>query len=193
MAELETTFVPQKPIIEEAMAPGARRPVFGFINFVATAIFLAALVAAALVYFYKVTLDRQVVLMGKQLQIARGAFEPSLITEMQQLDKKFVGASAVLKDHLNLSPLFVELEQNTLKQVQFTEFNYSFKDGKIIVKMSGKARDYRTIALQNDLLSANRYFKSILFSNMALDEAGRVAFELNFNIDPDFLRASRKI
>lgn len=193
MAELQTTFIPKKPMVEEAPVQTARRAGFGLLNLAATVIFLAALVAAVVVYFYKVTLERQVVLMGQQLQIARGSFEPSLITEMQRLDKRLNAAGTILKDHLTMSPFFVELEQNTLKQVQFTNFNYSFKDNKIVVKMSGKAADYRTIALQNDLFSANKYFKNILFSNMTLDETGRVNFELNFNIDPDFLRASRKI
>ena len=180
-------------MVEEAPVQTARRAGFGLLNLAATVIFLAALVAAVVVYFYKVTLERQVVLMGQQLQIARGSFEPSLITEMQRLDKRLNAAGTILKDHLTMSPFFVELEQNTLKQVQFTNFNYSFKDNKIVVKMSGKAADYRTIALQNDLFSVNKYFKNILFSNMTLDETGRVNFELNFNIDPDFLRASRKI
>ena len=193
MAELQTTFIPKKPMVEEAPVQSARSASFGLLNLAATVIFLAALVAAVVVYFYKVTLERQVVLMGQQLQIARGSFEPSLITEMQRLDKRLNAAGTILKDHLTMSPLFVELEQNTLKQVQFTNFNYSFKDNKIVVKMSGKAADYRTIALQNDLFSVNKYFKNILFSNMTLDETGRVNFELNFNIDPDFLRASRKI
>ena len=37
----------------------------------------------------------------------------------------------------------------------------SFKDNKIVVKMSGKAADYRTIALQNDLFSSNKSIKRI--------------------------------
>jgi len=192
MAELETTFIPKKPEVIAPAAAAPRRPA-SLVNFVATVIFIASLVAATGVYFYKVTLERQVALMGKQLEIARGAFEPALIAEMKRLDKRLQAASEVLKNHVGLSPLFSELEQNTLKQVQFTEFNYNLKDNKIQVKMTGKARDYRTIALESDLLATNKYFKNILFSNMTLDEAGRVNFELNFNIDPAFLQIAGKL
>ena len=194
MAELQTTFVPKKPLTAEPAAELAPKRSRGLLNFIATAIFLAALVAATVAYFAKVTLERQVTLMGRQLEIARGAFEPSLIAEMARLDKKLQAASVVLKDHLSLSPLFAELELNTLKQVQFTDFNYTFTpDNKIQVQMKGRSRDYKTIALQNDLLAANKYLKNILFSNMALDQTGRVNFELTFNVDPAFLKIAGQL
>jgi hypothetical protein len=191
MAELETTFIPKKPFVTETPEPAAARAGHGLFNLFATIIFIAALVAATVAYFSKVTFERQVVLMARQLEIARGAFEPGLIAEMQRLDKKLQAASAVLQDHLTLTPLFLELEKNTLKQVQFTDFSYTFEPTKITVKMTGRAADYRTIALQNDLLAANKYLKNILFSNMVLDEAGRVNFDLNFNVDPAFLRVGQ--
>ncbi|HXK35229.1 MAG TPA: hypothetical protein VJ103_01855 [Candidatus Paceibacterota bacterium] len=188
MAELETTFIPKKPLVAETPAPGAPKAGRGLFNLIGVVIFIAALVAATVAYFAKVTFERQVTLMSRQLEIARGAFEPSLIAEMQRLDKKLQAATAVLRDHLSLSPLFVELEKSTLKQVQFTDFNYAFEANAVEIKMAGKANDYKTIALQNDLLALNKYLKNILFSNMVLDEAGRVKFDLTFNIDPAFLK-----
>ena len=188
MAELETTFIPKKPLVAETPAPGAPKAGRGLFNLIGVVIFIAALVAATVAYFAKVTFERQVTLMSRQLEIARGAFEPSLIAEMQRLDKKLQAATAVLRDHLSLSPLFVELEKSTLKQVQFTDFNYAFEANAVEIKMAGKANDYKTIALQNDLLAVNKYLKNILFSNMVLDEAGRVKFDLTFNIDPAFLK-----
>src|SRR3989304_10536025 len=188
MAELETTFIPKKPLVAETPAPGAPKAGRGLFNLIGVVIFIAALVAATVAYFAKVTFERQVTLMSRQLEIARGAFEPSLIAEMQRLDKKLQAATAVLRDHLRLSPLFVELEKSTLKQVQFTDFNYAFEANAGEIKMAGKANDYKTILFQTHLLALNKYLKNILFSNMVLDEAGRVKFDLTFNIDPAFLK-----
>ena len=94
--EITTAFIPKKPLTEErAESVETKRPM-GLFNFLATIIFVASLVAAGGVYLFKATLVKRVVQMSQQLELARGAFEPRLIAEMQILDKRLITASQLL-------------------------------------------------------------------------------------------------
>ncbi len=77
-----------------------------------------------------------------------------------------------------------------MKTVRFTKFDYSLgadNNSKVLVKMSGVAEGYRAIALQSDLFSKNKFFINPVFSNLALDSQGNVAFDLEFFVDSNFV------
>jgi hypothetical protein len=59
-----------------------------------------------------------------------------------------------------------------------------------MVKMRGIAIGYRSVALQADLFTTKEEGKNFIdpvFSNLTLDDAGNVLFDLEFALDPDFV------
>ncbi len=185
----QTSFIPKKPLAEDR-APQARGvSLFGLI---ATILFFSSLVAAGGVYLYKGSVAKSIVSMQGQLDAARNAFEPSLITELGTLDRRIASANELLKNHIVVSPIFNALQINTLKSIQFTKFSYTTPtdpSAQIPVRMSGRARDYTSIALQSDQLAGNKNIHNAIFSNLALDErTGFVLFDLSFTVDPDLVR-----
>ena len=58
---------------------------------------------------------------------------------------------------------------------------------KVIIKMSGVAVGYRSIALQSDLFTRNKNLIDPVFSNLTLDNTGNVLFDLEFSVDPSFV------
>ena len=94
--------------------------------------------------------------MENDLNLAKNRFEPSKITELQVLDKRLRGSSEILSRHIAISPIFQALQTLTMKTVRYTKFSYSSgedKKAKILVKMSGLAIGYRSVALQSDLFA----------------------------------------
>jgi hypothetical protein len=186
MAEFQTSFIPKKPLAEER-APKPRRA--NLLNLVAFLVFLAAVVAAGGSYFYKAYLQSSLKDKTAQLERAKAAFEPSLIQDLKTLDRRINSVQEILNSHLVVSPIFESLQDLTLKSIQFNRFSLEIgRDaaGKIEVKMSGRsspAGGYRSIALQSDKLTENKYFKDIIFSNLSLSDRGGVNFDLTFNID----------
>jgi hypothetical protein len=53
--------------------------------------------------------------------------------------------------------------------------------------MSGSASSYTSIALQSDMFGRNKYFQDVVFSNLQLDSAGNVGFDLEFTVDPAYV------
>jgi len=190
----QTSFIPKKPLAEDRVPVVAHTSLFSFI---ATLVFFASLASAAGMYFYKASLAKNIATMNTELVTARNSFEPSLITQLQTLDRRITDASALLNAHIVVSPIFAALQLNTLKTIQFTKFSYvtpTDPTAPVIVHMSGRARDYASIALQSDQLATNKNIHNSIFSNLALDEAtGTVSFDLVFTVDADLVRFTNHV
>ncbi|MFA6177291.1 MAG: hypothetical protein WC694_00110 [Candidatus Paceibacterota bacterium] len=183
----QTSFIPKKPIIKESAS--YERPVSLFL-IISIFIFFTVLVTSGGLYFYKGILVKKIADMDKTLNLAKNRFEPSKISELQNFDKRLISSSEILSKHITIIPIFNALEQLTMKSVRFTNFSYSLGDDTkttIDVKMSGVAIGYRSIALQSDLLAKNKNLIDPIFSNLTLDNAGNVIFDLDFSVDPSFV------
>ena len=128
--------------------------------------------------------------MENDLNLAKNRFEPAKIKELQVLDKRINSSNEILAQHIAVTPIFQALQLLTMKTVRYTKFNYSLGDGKdpkIIVKMSGQALGYSSVALQSDLFAKNQNLIDPVFSNLSLDDKGNVIFDLEFLVDPSFV------
>ncbi|MBU1727770.1 hypothetical protein KKA39_00415 [Patescibacteria group bacterium] len=183
----QTSFIPKKPMVEERSVPS--RPV-GLLTTISVFIFLTVILASGGLYFYKGVLEKNIAKMQNDLELARNRFEPSKITQLQTLDKRLRASSLVLSKHIAVSPIFKALQDTTMKTLRYTKFSYEFgseKNSKVLVKMSGQAIGYRSIALQSDIFAKNKYFIDPVFSNLSLDDKGSVLFDLEFSVDPSFV------
>ena len=186
----QTSFIPKKPMIEKRVT--ATRSV-GFLVVVSIFILFTILLSTLALFFYKGILAKNIKQMENDLSLARNRFEPSKITELQVLDKRLRASSEILSKHIAITPIFQALQAITMKTVRYTKFSYDFgaeKDSKIIIRMSGLAVGYRSIALQSDLFTTKDEGKNFIdpvFSNLALDNSGNVLFDLEFSVDPSFV------
>ncbi len=183
----QTSFIPKKPMIEERVV--IARPVSSLL---VLSIFILCTIAIASggLYFYKGIMTKDITKMEGDLNLAKNRFEPSKINQLQVLDKRLRASTEILSKHVAISPIFESLQAITMKTVRFTKFDYGFSDDKntkILVKMSGLAVGYRSIALQSDLFVKNKYFIDPVFSNLSLDNSGNVLFDLEFFLDPTFI------
>jgi len=183
----QTSFIPKKPIVEER--PRSGKPV-GFILVISVLIFLSMVSSAGGVYFYKSIVTKNIAEMEKNLNIAKNRFEPSKITQLQVLDKRLKASHEILSKHIAVSPIFKALSEITMKSVRYTRFGYDVgasKESRIVIKLSGQASRYSSVALQSDLFKKNKNLIDPIFSNLALDDKGNVLFDLEFSVDPHFV------
>jgi hypothetical protein len=183
----QTSFIPKKPIIEKRTT--SSRPV-GIFMILSIFAFFSILIASGGLYFYKSVLQSTVIKMQSDLSLAQNRFEPSKITQLQVLDTRLKAATDILTKHIAISPIFAGLQGSTLKTVRYTKFTYTYtgdKNATVDVKMQGEAIGYRSIALQADLFTQNKFMIDPVFSNLALDDKGNVKFDLDFSIDPSYV------
>ncbi|MFA4975286.1 MAG: hypothetical protein WC839_02865 [Candidatus Paceibacterota bacterium] len=182
----QTSFIPKKPMIEDRAVKSRS---ISILTIISIFIFLTIVIATGALYFYKGILTKNISKMESDLTLAKDRFEPAKITQLQILDKRLDASSEILSKHVAISPIFEELQAITMKTVSYTKFSYVVDDAntKIIVKMSGVALGYRSVALQSDIFAKNKYFIDPVFSNLLLDDKGNVVFDLEFSVDPVFL------
>jgi hypothetical protein len=183
----QTSFIPKKPIIKERAV--SSRPV-GPLVIISLFVLFTVLIATGGLYFYKELTQKNIESMKENLKLAQNRFEPSKITELQTLDKRLHAANELLSAHVAVTPIFESLEKITMKTVRFTSFSYTRgeeRNAPIKVEMKGEAVGYRSVALQSDLFAKNKNFIDPVFSNLTLDQAGNVMFDLEFSVEPSFL------
>ncbi|MCC6520425.1 hypothetical protein IT403_00365 [Candidatus Nomurabacteria bacterium] len=186
--QFQTSFIPKKPLVTEQKTSGVSSNIF---NIVGVVVFITSLVAAGGAYAYKTYATKKVLTQAQSLAAAKSEFEATLINNLQQVERRLNASQEILSNHISVSPIFAALQEATLKSVRYTKFSYSLNPEagaeKVVVKLSGQATNYTSIALQSDLLAKNKYLKNIIFSNLALDEKGNVLFDLTFSVDPSFV------
>lgn len=183
----QTSFIPKKPMIEERAV--ASRPV-SFLTVISIFIFFTIVITIGGLYFYDGVLKKNIIQMENDLNLAKNRFEPSKIVQLQVLDKRLIASNEILSKHVSISPIFKALQSITMKNISYNKFSYDFngeKNSKITVKMSGIAVGYRSVALQSDLFTKNKYLIDPIFSNLSLDDKGNVLFNLEFSVDPNFV------
>lgn len=189
----QTSFIPKKPMMQERAIPARS---VGFFTIISIFVLFTVLLATGGLYFYKGILKRNITQMENDLNLAKNRFEPSKITELQMLDKRLRASSEILSRHIAITPVFQALSAITMKTIRYTQFSYALEDDKdskkprVIIKMSGQAVGYRSVALQSDLFTTKDEGKNFIdpvFSNLTLDDKGNVLFNLEFSVDPSFV------
>lgn len=178
----QTTFIPKKPITQEYREETS----FGLVSIIAIGLFVLSLMLAGGVYFYSGYVSKNVETQKKSIDVSKGRFEPETLQEFKDIDKRLSAAKIVLNQHITTTPIFEILSALTLKNIQYTKFSYKFDETgrSVTVTLSGLTNNYETIALQSDNFSKNKLIQDPVFSNLNLDANGKLAFDLNFNVDP---------
>jgi hypothetical protein len=183
----QTSFIPKKPIVEERVV--STRPINIF-SVVGVLLLFAMVISTGALYFYKVSLTKNISKMASDLELAKNRFEPARITQLNVLDKKLRASNQILAKHIAVSPIFEALEAVTLPTVRYTKFGYTLAvppETSVNIKMTGVAVGYRSIALQSDIFTKNKNIIDPVFSNLVLDTHGNVVFDLDFSIDPNLV------
>lgn len=138
-------------------------------------------------YFYKQSLQKNVNEMAASLERAQNAFEPGLINELSRLSGSIIAAKQVLENHRVISKILNLIGALTLKDTTFSNFKYAARDNKITIAMNGETKSYAGVALQAKLFEESGSVESVIFSNLSLKEAGKVNFNVELAIKPEFL------
>jgi len=178
----KTSFIPQKSISREG---GKKKPTAGLFFGAAVLFFAISILASVGVFFYKKILEGRVESKAVSLERAKEAFDPGLIEELSRLNSRIEASDDIISSHLLLTPLFKLIEESTLKNVRFSQFDFLVRDsGNIELFMTGQALDYATVVLQSDLFGQSKFLKNQVFSNINLDSFGNVGFLFKAEVDP---------
>lgn len=170
------------------MSPVGSRSESSSINLfslLAITLFVIAIVLSGGAFFYKGLLASQIDANKASLDRAKSAFEPEIIDQIIRLDTRIETSKKLLTSHLAVTPFFDFLSTVTLSTVRFKDFSFSYlASDKIGAEMKGQAESYASVALESDLLNAQKNLKDVIISDMALEPNGTVSFKVQMTVDP---------
>lgn len=195
MNQDSNTFIPHENKVKTNVQFG------GALLVLALIVFLVAVVVAGMAFILRRNSTVQLLNYQKSLDMSRGRFSEGLpIRNIEEFDKRLKASRDLLSRHKSFSGLFGLIEQITLKNVQFVSFSYSEVDNtrKNVVRLTGRAPDYKTIAEESEQFSLNadarRYITDVVFSNLSVDQkTNLISFEVMFTVDPEFLLYQRYV
>ena len=156
-------------------------------------VFLASIAFYAGEFGYKLYLTKQTESLKESINLAGDQFQSKTLAELTRTDGKLVALSDIIAKHTTLLPLFSALDSYTLETVRFTNFSFAHSgDRAPTIELAGDAAGYASIALQSDSFSKSGSFKDIVFSDLNLDQNGRVTFSLTATVDPALLALTTK-
>ncbi|MBP9711031.1 MAG: hypothetical protein KBD50_02100 [Candidatus Pacebacteria bacterium] len=178
--QVSNSFIPKKPLTGERTRGNA----FGFIVLIAVLVFIASGAAAGGVFVYGRVLQSSLESKKSSLNKSQEAYDPGVIEDLVRLDTRMIQGRSLLEKHISPSSIFTFLSENTLEDVQFTEFEYSITDGgAAAITMKGDAKDFSTVALQSDRFGSSKMLREIVFSDIAIGAEGGVSFSVSATID----------
>lgn len=184
--KFQTSFIPKKPIAPSFARRGDSVSVFMVISVV---VFVLSLGAALGVFAYKKILITRIAEMDETLVRAKNAFEPDFVLKLSRFDKRVSASRELLSSHGALSSLFTLLENDTLATVRFDSFSFTTSgagEGGALA-MTGRAKNFSSIALQSDVFGEERFIKNPVFSDLNPDQSGNIAFRFSATVDKPLL------
>lgn len=155
-----------------------------FFMLIAAVIFIIAIVSAGGLYFYKRVLAAQNETKRADIEEAIKNFDDDLTKQLTLLRTRLDVANQLLSNHTAFTAFLNILQQNTVQTIRYTELRYAVAQDKTLITMKGEASSYVAIAYQSDVLSANDSLKSVVVSDLALNEGGTISFNVKSEIDP---------
>ena len=177
----QSSFIP-KGNLGDSKPDKKQNSFFGFLMFL---IFLGSIVSAIGVYFYKTSLKSDIESMKVQLVEAGKSIDQKSIDDLVDFSDKLGVVRTILLKHQVVSGFMNSLASSTVKTVYFKDFKYdSLTPTSLTVSLRGVADSYGAIALQQDILSKNQYWKSVDVTNLKLTSDGGVEFGMDIKVDP---------
>ncbi len=200
----QTSFIPKKPIVPAPSAAPLSTPhTKSIFSILSVGLLILVGVTAGGLFLYKNYLTNQKEVLSQSLVRARDSFERDTILELETFDKRMSASKKILTSHIVLSPLFTLIGELTIPSIQYTKFEHQMTDkGLFYVKMTGTARDYKSIATQSEIFNSSkgRYLKSVVFSNLTTTEVKEkdtkktsIGFNVEFIVDPVLLSYEKNL
>lgn len=182
--KFQTSFIPQKPAV--TIAKNKENGV-NFLLLVAVVVFISSVIATGLVYLWQSQLKNQIDAQATQLKTLRNETDQKTIDSLIQINDLLDTAKILLRKHIAVSPLFQFLQVNTITNVRFKSFAFSYTDdNKINVKMAGQAKDFATISAQAESFNQSevKTISNPIFSDFAPQADGTITFNFSADIQP---------
>lgn len=158
----------------------------GFLTIISVLLLVVSFAALAGVWLYMGVLRGDMDKLSADFDKTKKEFDVASIQDLSGVSISIDVSKKILQSHVAVSRIMDLLEQNTLPDVRFINFNYGGSGGDKgnIIALSGDAKSYTTLAEQALALESVKNIESLSLSNLSLRSGGRIGFDLSIVINP---------
>ena len=131
--------------------------------------------------FYERILNGNIADIDNRIKILNEDSDEDKENIVIRFDAKLDKLGLILDNHVYSSALFGYLETITHTKVQFTNFNFTARDGG--VRLTGLTESYETFGEQMVALKQKDAINNLVVSDVRLKKTGQVEFVIRFDVD----------
>nr|KKS45776.1 MAG: hypothetical protein UV11_C0040G0004 [Candidatus Giovannonibacteria bacterium GW2011_GWF2_42_19] len=158
----------------------------GAVMFLGIIVLIISILMFGGVFLWKKLTEGQINELNASIKRAEADFDPPFIKEVSRTAKAIDDVTKLLSGHRATSKVFKFLEDNTLVEVSFSNFNFNAANN--VVTLSGEALGYSALALQFSKIEQNPMVKAATLSNIAVLDKGTIGFNLTLNLDSEVIK-----
>ena len=182
--KMQTSFIPKKPIVE-SRSSGSGMSLLLLLSII---IFIVSVSLVGGIFVWRKSLISNIEKSKAALVAAKESYEEDTINPLIRLNDRIEQSEILLSRHLAVSPIFLLLENNILKNVRLKNMKFSFAgDDKIRVDLSGTAASYGALSKQSDAFgneSLRDYISQPVISDFNPTADGTISFNFNAIVNP---------
>jgi hypothetical protein len=182
--KMQTSFIPKKPIVE-SQSSGSGMSLFLLLSII---VFIVSIALALGVWLWRGSLVKQIEADKTALVAAKESYEEDTINPLIRLNDRIEESKGLLTRHLAISPVFVMLEKNILRNVRLKTMKFSYTGGdKIKIDLTGTAASYDALSKQSDAFGGENLRKFIsqpVISDFSPTADGSISFNFTASVDP---------
>ncbi|MBI5045960.1 MAG: hypothetical protein HZC14_03115 [Candidatus Niyogibacteria bacterium] len=178
-----TSFISKTTVLP---SPVYKSKGLGFLTIISVVLLVVSFAALAGVWLYMGVLRGDMDRLSADFDKTKKEFDIASIQDLSAVSTSIDVSKKILQSHVAVSRIMDMLEQNTLPDVRFSNFNYGGGGGNLIT-LAGDAKSYTTLAEQALVLESIKNVESLSLSNLSLRGGGRVGFDLFITIKPDLI------
>jgi len=181
--KFQSSLIPKKQSYGNNTLSRVKKPGTIF-YWIGIGLFFTAVIASVGFFVYERVLLSQIAQKKFLIQKEIENFDPELTESLSDIKDRIDSGEEIVSKHLATSLFFSLLESLTVKGVQFTEFDFGIPVGeRASFTAKGEAPSYAVLAFQSDVLEDSEYMLNPEFSEINLNEKGRVIFSLTAEMD----------
>lgn len=192
----DTSFIPQQPLLKVEGSLRRKEPV-NIALVIALVIFLTSLIVSAGMYFYKGSLDKQIVALQKQLESKEENLNIADIDRYKLIDSRLMVAKKLLQNHVAFSTILTLLEKITAKDIGLTKLSYIIdkSTGVTTLNLGGEAPSYSAVYAQAEAWrSMQPTLRGVKMDMPTLETGTGIAnFMATLVIDPSYVNYARSL
>ncbi len=185
----QTSFIPKKPIINDARIASSSSVVreSNVFNLIAVIVFVATLLASGGLFGYKIYLKQQIDKDNKDISDAQAAFQVDKIKELLDANNRILASKDLLDKHVAVSSLLTLLQSLTVRRLRLVTLDYSNKTGQNVISLSGQAQNYNALVEQSRIFEESQYLSNNIFSNFTLEDNGYIKVDFDSAVDTSLI------